>query len=213
MKIDRFTLRQSDAIEHFARQQRTAWPPARDDGTCINTTIYIPNVCEDDRPNQDTSSSGKPGDKFFGSLGYAHIPDEMRRKLDAKAFRCRFLGYEDGVKGYRVLSVATGKVQIVRTVKFMETTSADAEHRKADTPQTKNSLDQFFAVQWVRPLRSSLTVAKFLAKKKALAVYHFPFIQHDPDLPQQSLRAPPQRCRYSSAPTNGIPRHVGVHKR
>ncbi|GMF36317.1 unnamed protein product [Phytophthora fragariaefolia] len=41
------------------------------------------------------------------------------------ALRCRFLGYEDGVKGYRVLNMATGKMQIVRTVKFMETTSTD----------------------------------------------------------------------------------------
>ncbi|GMF55651.1 unnamed protein product [Phytophthora fragariaefolia] len=64
--------------------------------------------------------------KVFGSLGYAHIPDEKRRKLDAKAFKCRFLGYEDGVKGYRVLNVATGKMQIVRTVKFLETTSTDS---------------------------------------------------------------------------------------
>ncbi|GMF34426.1 unnamed protein product [Phytophthora fragariaefolia] len=63
--------------------------------------------------------------KVFGSLGYAHIPDEKRRKRDTKAFRCRFLGYEDGVKGYRVLNVAIGKVQILRTVKFMETTSTD----------------------------------------------------------------------------------------
>ncbi|KAE9166343.1 hypothetical protein PF005_g29233 [Phytophthora fragariae] len=61
--------------------------------------------------------------KVFGALGYGHIPDEKRRKLDAKAFKCRVLGYEDGVKGYRVLHVATGQVKIVRTVKFMETTS------------------------------------------------------------------------------------------
>jgi transposase InsO family protein len=26
--------------------------------------------------------------KVFGALGYAHIPDEKRRKLDAKAFKC-----------------------------------------------------------------------------------------------------------------------------
>ncbi|POM61014.1 hypothetical protein PHPALM_30041, partial [Phytophthora palmivora] len=58
--------------------------------------------------------------KVFGALGYAHIPNEKRRKLDAKAFKCRFMGYEDGVKGYRVMNVTTGKVQIVRTVKFME---------------------------------------------------------------------------------------------
>ncbi|KAE8962438.1 hypothetical protein PR001_g29707, partial [Phytophthora rubi] len=61
--------------------------------------------------------------KVFGALGYGHIPDGKRRKLDAKAFKCRFWGYEDGVKGYRVLNVATGQVKIVRTVKFMETTS------------------------------------------------------------------------------------------
>ncbi|KAE8962079.1 hypothetical protein PR001_g29825, partial [Phytophthora rubi] len=61
--------------------------------------------------------------KVFGALGYGHIPDEKRPKLDPKAFKCRFLGYEDGVKGYRVLNVATGQVKIVRTVKFMETTS------------------------------------------------------------------------------------------
>ncbi|POM70701.1 Hypothetical protein PHPALM_12824 [Phytophthora palmivora] len=62
--------------------------------------------------------------KVFGALGYAHIPDEKRRKLDAKAFMCRFMGYEDGMKGYSVINVATGKVQIVRIVKFMETSTS-----------------------------------------------------------------------------------------
>ncbi|KAE9279871.1 hypothetical protein PF001_g24507 [Phytophthora fragariae] len=61
--------------------------------------------------------------KVFGALGYGHIPDEKRRKLYAKAFKCRYLGYEDGVKGCRVLNMETGQVRIVRTVKFMETTS------------------------------------------------------------------------------------------
>ncbi|KAE9217090.1 hypothetical protein PF002_g16904 [Phytophthora fragariae] len=61
--------------------------------------------------------------KVFGALGYGHIPDEKRRKLDAKVFKYRFLGYEDSVKRYRVLNVATGQVKIGRTVKFMETTS------------------------------------------------------------------------------------------
>ncbi|KAG3110720.1 hypothetical protein PI124_g9660 [Phytophthora idaei] len=56
--------------------------------------------------------------KVFGALGYAHTPDKKRRKLDAKAFRCRFMSYEDGVKGFRVQNVETGKVQIVRTVKL-----------------------------------------------------------------------------------------------
>ncbi|KAE9014119.1 hypothetical protein PR001_g15218 [Phytophthora rubi] len=63
--------------------------------------------------------------KVFGALGYGHIPDEKRRKLDAKSFKYRFLGYVDGVKGYHVLNVATGQVKIVPMVKFMETTNTD----------------------------------------------------------------------------------------
>ncbi|KAG2782718.1 hypothetical protein PC129_g22910 [Phytophthora cactorum] len=61
--------------------------------------------------------------KVFGALGYAHIPDEKRHKIDAKAFKYRFKGCEGGVKGYRQQNVETGKVQIVRTVKFVETTN------------------------------------------------------------------------------------------
>jgi hypothetical protein len=63
--------------------------------------------------------------KEFSALDDAHIPDEKRRKLDVKAFKCRFLGYEDDVKGYGVLNVVTGKVQIGRTVKLVEMTRAE----------------------------------------------------------------------------------------
>ncbi|KAG2777810.1 hypothetical protein PC129_g17398 [Phytophthora cactorum] len=35
------------------------------------------------------------------------------------------MGYEDDVKGYRIQNEETGKVQIVRTVKFVETTSPE----------------------------------------------------------------------------------------
>ncbi|POM76734.1 Integrase catalytic core protein [Phytophthora palmivora] len=62
--------------------------------------------------------------KVFGALGYAHISDEKRRKLDAKAFKGQFMGYEDGVKGYRVMNVTTENVQIMRAVKFMETSTS-----------------------------------------------------------------------------------------
>ncbi|KAG4040147.1 hypothetical protein PC123_g24310 [Phytophthora cactorum] len=61
--------------------------------------------------------------KVFGALGYAHTPDDKRRKRDAKAFKCRFMGYEDGVKRYCVQNIETGKVHIMRTVQFVNTTS------------------------------------------------------------------------------------------
>ncbi|POM78168.1 Integrase catalytic core protein [Phytophthora palmivora] len=51
--------------------------------------------------------------KVFGTIGWAHIPNEKRLKLDAKAFKCRFMGYEDGVKGDRVMNVTTGKMKMM----------------------------------------------------------------------------------------------------
>ncbi|KAG2977473.1 hypothetical protein PC121_g23142 [Phytophthora cactorum] len=64
--------------------------------------------------------------KVFGTLGYAHIPAEKRRKLDAKAFKCRFMGYEDGVKRYRVQNEGTRNVSIVSTVKFVRNVMSKA---------------------------------------------------------------------------------------
>ncbi|POM66959.1 Integrase catalytic core protein [Phytophthora palmivora] len=75
--------------------------------------------------------------KVFGALGYAYIPDDMPRKLDAKAFKSRFMGYKDGVKGYPVMNEATEKVQTARTVKFMETTSTDHVIVRQDTDDVK----------------------------------------------------------------------------
>ena len=59
----------------------------------------------------------------FGSIGYARIVKEKRHKWDAKSFKCMFLGYEDNAKGCRVLNIATRKVGVNRTVKFVN--SAD----------------------------------------------------------------------------------------
>ncbi|GMF51811.1 unnamed protein product [Phytophthora fragariaefolia] len=79
--------------------------------------------------------------KVFGSLCYAHIPDEKCRKLDPKAFKCRFMGFKDGVKGYRVLDVATGKVQNVRTIKFMETTDPDQLMNRLEMDENEEASD------------------------------------------------------------------------
>ena len=37
--------------------------------------------------------------RIFGCTAYVHVPDEKRRKLDAKAFNAIFVGYPDGSKG------------------------------------------------------------------------------------------------------------------
>lgn len=39
----------------------------------------------------------------FGSKVYAHVPKELRRKLDEKAKEFIFVGYAENAKGYRLL--------------------------------------------------------------------------------------------------------------
>lgn len=58
--------------------------------------------------------------RVFGCNAYMHIPDEKRRKLDEKAKKLTFVGYEDGTKGYRLLDRSTNKIYISRDVKFLE---------------------------------------------------------------------------------------------
>jgi hypothetical protein len=40
--------------------------------------------------------------KVFGCDAYVHVPKEKRSKLDNKVEKCIFIGYKDGVKGYKL---------------------------------------------------------------------------------------------------------------
>ncbi|MCO5573934.1 hypothetical protein L7F22_027712 [Adiantum nelumboides] len=59
----------------------------------------------------------------FGCLAYAHIPQQLRGKLDDKAVKCIFVGYSSGSKGYRLYNPATNKIFESRDVIFAETTA------------------------------------------------------------------------------------------
>ncbi|MCO5572900.1 hypothetical protein L7F22_026661 [Adiantum nelumboides] len=60
--------------------------------------------------------------RVFGCLAYAHIPQQLRGKLDDKAVNCIFVGYSSGSKGYRLYNPATNKIFESRDVIFAETT-------------------------------------------------------------------------------------------
>ncbi|MCO5554507.1 hypothetical protein L7F22_008036 [Adiantum nelumboides] len=59
--------------------------------------------------------------RVFGSLAYAHIPQQLRGKLDDKAVKCIFVGYSSGSKGYRLYNPTTNKIFESRDVIFAKT--------------------------------------------------------------------------------------------
>ena len=58
--------------------------------------------------------------KVFGCHAYAHALQEKRTKFDAKAINCLFLGYCEGTKAYRFLSLKSKKILKSRDIIFCE---------------------------------------------------------------------------------------------
>jgi hypothetical protein len=58
--------------------------------------------------------------KVFGCDAYVHVPKENKSKLDKKAKKCIFIGYKDGLKGYKLWNLETKKVVYSQDVVFRE---------------------------------------------------------------------------------------------
>ena len=58
--------------------------------------------------------------RIFGSVAFAHIPDELRRKLDKKSERCIFTSYSEQHKAYKLYNTVTKQLVVSRDVKFIE---------------------------------------------------------------------------------------------
>jgi hypothetical protein len=48
--------------------------------------------------------------KVFGCDACVHVPKEKMSKMDKKAEKCNFIGYKDGLKGYKIWNPKTKKV-------------------------------------------------------------------------------------------------------
>ena len=58
--------------------------------------------------------------KIFGCPAYVHVQSKEHSKLDSKSTKCVFLGFEKGVKGYRLWDPISKKTVTNRDVIFDE---------------------------------------------------------------------------------------------
>ena len=63
--------------------------------------------------------------KVFGCVAYAHVPDELRKKLNKKGHKFIFVGYFEDTKAYKLYDPVTRKVIISRDVQFVKNESWD----------------------------------------------------------------------------------------
>ena len=93
----------------------------------METTCYLVNRSPTstliDKIPQEVWTGKKPSIKHLKVLGcdaYVHVPKEKRSKLDNKAEKCIFIGYKDGMKGYKLWNPITKKTIYSRDVVFRE---------------------------------------------------------------------------------------------
>jgi len=59
----------------------------------------------EDKTPQEVWTGKKPSLshlRVFGCDAYVHVPKEKITKLDIKSEKCIFIGYKDGLKGYKL---------------------------------------------------------------------------------------------------------------
>ena len=77
---------------------------------------------EDNTPHEVWTSKkpSLPDLRVFGCDAYVHVPKKKLTKLDNKSVSCIFIGYKDGLKGYKFWNPETRNVVYSRDVVFRE---------------------------------------------------------------------------------------------
>eukprot|EP00253_Pinus_taeda_P025487 PITA_25487 len=93
----------------------------------MDTTCYLvnrsPSSALEDKTLQEVWTGKKPSLshlRVFGCDTYVHFPKEKQTNLDSKSEKCIFIGYKNGLKGYKLWNPVTRKVVYNRDVVFRE---------------------------------------------------------------------------------------------
>jgi len=115
----------------------------------VQCAVYVQNRCPhsglEDRTPQEAWSGQKPTVshfRVFGSIAYAHVPGQLRSKLEDKSRKLIFIGYDEKTKGFRLLDPISKKVTVSRDVRVNEagewdwSRSAEVVPKDAETSAT-----------------------------------------------------------------------------
>ena len=93
----------------------------------VHSAAYILNRCSIKAVMNRVSEEAWSGTQqrvthmqVFGCVTYAHIPDQLRKKLDSKEEKCIFIRYSEESKAYRLYNPSTKKLIVSRDVQFIE---------------------------------------------------------------------------------------------
>ena len=119
--MNRTIMEGARSMLHHAKLPLEFWAEA------CRTAVYLHNrsptrALKDKTPFE--SLSGRRPDisqlKVFGCVRYVHVPNNQRRKLDAKSHKAIFIGYPPGVQGYKLYDLEKKKFVVSRDVQFFE---------------------------------------------------------------------------------------------
>ena len=93
----------------------------------VGTACYLvnrsPSSALDDKTPHKVWTGKKPSLqhlRVFSCDAYVHVTKKNRTKMDKKVEKCIFIGYKDGVKGYKLWNPETKKIVYSRDVVFRE---------------------------------------------------------------------------------------------
>lgn len=78
--------------------------------------------------------------RVFGAICYVHIPKTIRSKLDPKAKKCIFVGYDPYRKGWKCMDPITKKFVTSRNVVFDEISSWKAKEKVVSTDEFRGEV-------------------------------------------------------------------------
>lgn len=102
----------------------------------MHIQIRSPTVAVADMTPEEAWSGTKPAVKYFrvfGCIGYVHIRDQKRRKLDDKSKKCVFLSVSEESEAWKLYDPVIKKIVISKDVVFDEDKSWDWDQVDTET--------------------------------------------------------------------------------